>query len=434
MYAGSANAGAWKSVDKGLNWTLITKNLMATSIYAIEIDPSNENIVYIGFENGQLWKTTDGGTTWTRLNSTFFANKTVKDIVCHPTTPAIVLVATEGGFYRTTDAGANFTQIATGDYQEIELHPTDPNTVYTVKGTGSLTQFFKSTNNGVTFTQKTSGWPATATQSRTELAVTAASADRVYASCTGSINGGSGTYGTYLSTDKGETWTFQCCGTGPGGAPVAGSNINMMGWQPDGSDDGGQYYYNFAYAVHPSDANFVLNGGTNLWFSADGGKNFNCPSKWSQSGDPDYVHADIHDIKIYGNDIWVSTDGGIWYSKDKGVNFEKRFKGIAGTDFWGFGIGYGAVGYRVMTGGAYHNGTQLMDNNVYQGGWAVINGGDGSGGGVNPVNDRIIFSDRGTQKIPGTRTGSVTSVTWGKNPNNDYTTGKASNIVYSPIQ
>ncbi len=432
LYAGTATAGVWKSVDKGLNWTLLTKGLLITSVYAIEIDPSDENIVYAGTEGGQLWKTTNGGTSWARLNTTFFASKTVKDIVCHPTTPNIVLVATEGGFYRTTDGGTNFTQIATGDYQEIELHPNDPNIVYTVKGTGTLTQFFKSTNNGVSFTQKTTGWPAAATQSRTEIAVTAAAPNKIYASCTGSINGGSGTYGTYISNDQGETWTFQCCGTGPGGAPVVGSNINMMGWQPDGSDDGGQYNYNFAYAVHPSDANFVLNAGTNLWYSTDGGVNFTCPSKWSQSGDPDYVHADIHDIKIYGNDIWVSTDGGIWYSNNKGANFEKRFKGIAGTDFWGFGIGYGAVGHRVLTGGAYHNGTQLMDNNVYQGGWAVINGGDGQGGHVSPINDRIIFSDRGTQRIPGTRTGSVTSVTWGKNPNNDYTTGKASNVVYSP--
>ena len=28
-------------------------------------------------------------------------------------------------------------------------------------------------------------------------------------------------------------------------------NINMMGWQPDGSDDGGQYYYDLTQNINP---------------------------------------------------------------------------------------------------------------------------------------------------------------------------------------
>jgi hypothetical protein len=31
LYAGTANAGVWKSTDKGLNWTDVTKNLMVGS-------------------------------------------------------------------------------------------------------------------------------------------------------------------------------------------------------------------------------------------------------------------------------------------------------------------------------------------------------------------------------------------------------------------
>lgn len=437
LYAGTANAGVWKSVDKGLNWTLTTKSLLITNVYAIEINFANDNIVYAGTEDGRLFKTSDGGTNWATIGGSYFGanNNRINDIILHPSNSAILFVATESGFYRSTNSGASFSQISTGEFQEIEFHPTNTNIVYAVKynSTSTRTEFYKSTDNGVSLMLKSTGWPSAGEQKRTEIAVSAASPDRVYASCTGVVNGGSGTYGTYLSTDKGETFTFQCCGTGPGGAHTSASNVNMMGWQPNGIEEGGQYYYDFAYAVMPGDANKVFNGGVNLWNSTDGGKSFTCPSKWSQSGDVNYVHADIHDIKIYGSDIWISCDGGIWYSNNAGATFNKRFKGIAGTDFWGFGIGYGAVGHRVMTGGAYHNGTQVMDNKVYRGDWAVINGGDGAGGEVNPTNDRMIFSDNyGAQKLPGVRTSNVSSMTFVKEANNDYTTGLASNIRYSP--
>ena len=437
LYAGTANAGLWKSVDKGLNWTLVTKDLLLTQVYAIEIDFTNENIVYVGAADGRLFKTSDGGVNWATVGGAYFGtnNKRINDIVLDPKDPSKVFIATESGFYRSSNSGTAFTQILAGEFQEIEFHPTNNNMIYTVKynPTSKITEFYKSIDNGLTFTLKSTGWPALATQSRTEIAVTPSSSGNVYANCTGSINGGSGTYGTYISTDMGESWTFQCCGAGPGGAPNAATNINMMGWQPDGSDDGGQYNYDVAYAVSPTDAKKVYLGGVNLWNSTNSGLTFVCPSKWSQSKDVNYVHADIHDIKIYGSDIWISCDGGIFYSNDAGTTYNKRFKGIAGTDFWGFGIGYGAVGHRVMTGGAYHNGTQVMDNKVYNGDWAVINGGDGAGGEVNPSNDRMIFSDNyGAQKLPGDRTKAVSSITFVKEANNDYTTGKASNIRYSP--
>ena len=31
--------------------------------------------------------------------------------------------------------------------------------------------------------------------------------------------------------------------------PASINNINLLGWQPDGSDDGGQYYYDLALAL-----------------------------------------------------------------------------------------------------------------------------------------------------------------------------------------
>ena len=107
----------------------------------------------------------------------------------------------------------------------------------------------------------------------------------------------------------------------------------------DGSDDGGQYYYDLALSVNPNNADIIHVGGVNHWISTDGGMSFTCPSKWSTPYKKGYVHADIHDINYFGNDLWFACDGGIFYSSDNGDSIYKKQNGIAGTDFWGFGAG-----------------------------------------------------------------------------------------------
>ena len=54
-----------------------------------------------------------------------------------------------------------------------------------------------------------------------------------------------------------------------------------MGWSHEGLDDGGQYYYDLAFAVDPNNSNRIHVGGVNHWISEDGGYTFTCPSKWS---------------------------------------------------------------------------------------------------------------------------------------------------------
>ena len=109
----------------------------------------------------------------------------------------------------------------------------------------------------------------------------------------------------------------------PAGAPDS-ININMMGWQPDGSDDGGQYYYDLALAINPYNAEIIHVGGVNHWISTDGGISFNCPAKWSEPHKKGYVHADIHDINYFENDLWFACDGGIFYSDNEGDSIYKN--------------------------------------------------------------------------------------------------------------
>jgi len=433
LYAGSATAGAWKTIDKGANWNLITRDLALNGVYAIEIDFTNPEIIYIS-GNGGIYKSSDGGANWTVIGDAAFTNlsHSTKDIKLKPTNNMELFVASDEGLYNSLDGGLNFTQVMSGEFLEIEFHPNSADTMYFVRKNGDKTEFYRSDDGGITLINFTNGWPNPGTgddQKRTEIAVSPAASNKIVALATGSANGGSGLYGIYISYDKGENWTFQCCGPQPAGAPSA-TNINMMGWQPSGLDDGGQYYYDLALAVNPNNADSIHVAGVNQWISADNGITFTCPAKWSEPHKKGYVHADIHDINYFGNDLWFACDGGIFYSDNAGDSTYRKQYGIAGTDFWGFGAGF--KDGNVMLGGAYHNGTLLKDNNTYINDWICTDGGDGIRGFVNFGNPRIAYSDYGGKTLSGDRTVNISSLPLDKKPNASYIIGESSQMEFDP--
>ena len=433
LYAGSATAGAWRSSDKGNNWNLITSSISLSSVYSIEIDFVNDNIIYIS-GNGSIYKSIDAGINWNITGSNNFTSLShfIKDIKLHPQNNQILFIVSDQGFYKSTDAGNTFIEIMSGDFQEIEFHPNSPDTMYFIKQVGNKTEFYRSDNGGDSLILFTNGWPDPTTQDeqkRTEIAVSMADPNKIVALATGLANGGSGLYGIYISYDKGENWTFRCCGPQAGGVPSS-SNINMMGWQPTGLDDGGQYYYDLALAVNPTDANIIHVGGVNHWISFDDGVSFSCPAKWSEPHKKGYVHADIHDINYFGNDLWFACDGGIFYSENFGDSIYKKMFGIAGTDFWGFGAGF--KDGNVMLGGTYHNGTLLKDNNTYINDWICTDGGDNVRGFVNFGNPRIAYSDYGGKILSGDRTIPINSFAIDKQPNSSYIIGQSSQLEFDP--
>ena len=433
LYAGSATAGAWRSDNKGDNWRLITQSLHLSGVYAIEIDHQNEDIIYIS-GNGGVYKSLNGGLLWNIVGDSIFNGQShsIKDIKMHPQNNQILFVASNQGLYKSTNSGNTFTEIMSGEFQEIEFHPLSADTMYFIKKDANYTEFYRSDNNGNTINQFSNGWPSPSIndeQKRTEIAVSIASPNKIVALATGSANGGSGLYGIYISYDKGENWIFRCCGPQPAGTPNA-NNINMMGWQPSGLDDGGQYYYDLALAVNPIDANIIHVGGVNHWISFDDGITFSCPAKWSEPHKKGYVHADIHDINYFGNELWFACDGGIFYSDNNGDSIIKKMYGIAGTDFWGFGAGF--KDGEVMIGGTYHNGTLLKDNNTYINDWLCTDGGDGVRGFVNFGNPRIAYSDYGGKILSGDRNIAISTFAIDKNPNASYIIGESSQIEFDP--
>jgi photosystem II stability/assembly factor-like uncharacterized protein len=434
LYAGSATGGAWKTIDKGDNWNLITQDLFLNGVYAIEIDFSNPEIIYIS-GNGGIYKSYDSGNNWNVIGDATFTNLShaTKDIKLNPSNNLILFVASDEGLFKSVDGGNNFTLIMNGNFLEIEFHPNFSDIIYFIKQEADSTLFYRSDDGGISLTLYTNGWPnpnsVGGEQKRTEIAVSPAAADKIIALATGSANGGSGLYGIYISDDKGENWTFQCCGPQPAGPPDS-TNINMMGWQPDGSDDGGQYYYDLGLAVNPTNADIIHVGGVQHWISFDNGVSFTCPAKWSEPHKKGYVHADIHDINYFGNDLWFACDGGVFYSENAGDSIYKKQYGIAGTDFWGFGAGF--KDGEVMLGGTYHNGTMLKDGNTYLNDWLCTDGGDGIRGFVNFGNPRIAYSDYGGKVLSGDRTIGISTFSLDKRPNASYIIGESSQMEFDP--
>ena len=456
VYCGTATSGLYKSINKGLNWELMTRDLPVTSVYSIAVSELDENVVWMGEGDGQLWKSIDGGASWETCGQNAFANsdkwyRTLKK------TPEGLLAATDDGLWRSDDGGATMQLVVNGEFMEIEQHPTNSSIFYAVMLNGNTTRFYKSTDGGVSFTTSGAGWPVPASgseQKRAEISVSLAAPDAVYALCSGSSDGLGGMYGYYVSHDAGETFGYACCGDGPVGGVsnewVEGINPNILGWSGDGTGDGGQYYYDLAHGASPTNPNKQFSAGISVWRTEDEGASWSLNAHWvTWSGEfthERYTHADVHDIKFFegenGNyDMWVASDGGLYYSADEGDNIEPRMYGLHGTDFWGWQAGWRES--EVMVGGTYHNGTHIRNGDLYHwgaesdtsGGWLAELAGDNYRGFVNPGDAEIGYHDGGAFKYSDDRFTRISGQAFdnSKNPNTGYWFGEYGNFEWDPV-
>jgi hypothetical protein len=118
FYAGAPIGGLWKTTSGGVTWFQIFDQFQnVDSIGAVQVAPSNPDIVYVGTGDSVggpsgdgMYKSTDAGRSFVHigLDETTKINK----IVINPKNPDIVVVSTQGdathngrGIYRTTDGG-----------------------------------------------------------------------------------------------------------------------------------------------------------------------------------------------------------------------------------------------------------------------------------------------------------------------------------------
>ena len=90
-----------KSTDKGKTWTSIAANLPSGTIYAIQEDHENPNILFIGTEWG-VWTTIDGGQHWVQLKGGLPTIQ-VKDLTIQRRENDLVVATFGRGFYVLED-------------------------------------------------------------------------------------------------------------------------------------------------------------------------------------------------------------------------------------------------------------------------------------------------------------------------------------------
>ena len=458
VYCGTATAGMYRSENKGLNWNLISGDLPVTGVYSIAISPSDANLIFLGSSNGDLYKSNDGGITWNECGDAAYqsGSRWYRTLMfCENG----ILAATNDGLWFSDDLGDSMQLIQAGEFMELEQHPTDPSVLYTVILQGSGTIFMKSVDGGLSFSSSGvgSGWPIIeggSEQKRTEISVSMAEPDAVYALAAGSTPDGGGLYGYYVSHDAGSTFEMACCGDNPGGPWEAGSNPNILGWGEDGSSDGGQYYYDLALGASPTDASKQFAAGICVWRTETGGEDWDLNAHWvTWAGEytaDRYTHADVHDVKFFKQedgtvDMWVASDGGLYYSSDEGDNIEPRMYGLHGTDFWGWQAGWRAKD--VMVGGTYHNGTLIRNGDLYHygaplegaasdtsGGWLAELAGDNYRGFVNPGDPTVGYSDNGAFGYTEDRFERISGLAFddSKVPNASYWFGEVGNFEWDP--
>lgn len=394
LYCGTESSGAFKTTDKGLNWTLISANeVFVGGLSAIKIHPTDPDNVFL-CGNNRIYETTDGGTTWTEK---YYTGSTGNEIKFHPTKPDTLFVTASNGFYKSEDGGDTWTKIYSDGCWDVDFHPTNPDTVYLLKRNNTLKreEFFMSSDEGQTWTLKDMGWYSPAVLAEAgmnggKIAVSPVNPNKVWVCLIGASKANdNGWIGVYRSTDRGENWTNLA---GQDGGPYAAINDPNSMWNVAAYSSGyHQGFYNFDCEASHNNEDVIWIGTIRLTESADGGMTFEGIGAANSNRLSD-MHADIQDIEVIGNDIWVASDGGINYSNDELMSHESRKKGVSGSNFWGFGSGWNED---VLVGGRYHNGNHGYYQTYGVGNSHKIGGVEESTGYVNPIDARRAYFSQG---------------------------------------
>jgi photosystem II stability/assembly factor-like uncharacterized protein len=169
-YGPNEERGIFRSTDGGKSWRKILSKDENTGGSAIEIDPSNPDVLYASLwevregpwednnqfqgTGGGLFKSTDGGSNWHPLTKGLPANLTQVNVAIAASQPsrlyAAVATTEHGeygtaaglGLYRSDDAGENWyvattdarpaMRIGGGDLSVLKVDPKNPDVVYSV--------------------------------------------------------------------------------------------------------------------------------------------------------------------------------------------------------------------------------------------------------------------------------------------------------------
>ncbi|PLX03332.1 MAG: glycosyl hydrolase, partial [Marinilabiliales bacterium] len=381
IWVGAPAGGIWVSNDGGSSWSTQSDLFTNLGISDIEFNPLDPDVIYVATGDGDgsntysygILKTEDAGASWDAVFPLSIASgNTIRRILVNTSDPDIVLAATSAGIYVSVNAGITWYNKQSGNFKDMEFNPNSPNVVYASSydyyGDAGV---YKSTDGGLSWTQLTNGLPLSGV-GRIELAVTEANSSMVYALCANTDNG---FYGLYRSYNSGGSWS------------LASSSPNILGHAEDGSEAGGQAYYDLALEVSSTNENILYSGGVNIWKSTNAGSSWSLNAHWYGGGGAEFVHADQHFFAIHpiSGDLYSCNDGGLHITSDGGNNWIDLSDGMEITQF--YRIACAETSSSIIMGGTQDNGSIK-----YTGGnWYKILGGDGMECMIDYNNSNVLY-------------------------------------------
>jgi photosystem II stability/assembly factor-like uncharacterized protein len=397
FYAGYPGGGVWKTTSAGMTWTPIFDSVRSvSSVGAVEVAPSNPNVIYVGtgdmitagtIEAGNgVYKSTDAGRTWEHLG--LEETKHIPSILVDPRNPDVVLLAAQGdphrrsnarGIFRSSDGGRTWSRVLgvdgeTGgqhlarafdvpdvifattvryfvppDYPIEKLRSWQFGTVPRPRpDTGRTgTALYKSTDGGMTW-QEVRGNGLPRLEGRTAVAVAMhTNAQRVF------LIGGAG---LYRSDDGGGTWRRMAADD----SRIAGGGYMCGVW------------------VDPSNPDVVYTVNTSSYKSVDGGTTFTGFKGAPGGDDPQVMWIDPTDPKriLLGLDqgAVVTLDGGATWSSWFNQSTEQVYHLSADNSFpyWIYATQQDAGAIRTRSRGNYGAVTIFDWNSVNGWEWGTI--------------------------------------------------------------
>lgn len=346
-YVGTSQGGAWKTTDNGNSWISLTDDIPVLRISDIAIHPTQPDTMFLAtgdidhivmslvapggtYEYGMgVLRSYDGGLTWDSTGLVFHADSgqasLLRKVVIHPDSAGHLLTGGTAGMWKSTDNGDTWYQTTTGHYTDIEVNPENPNQIFIARifipGVSfSKAAIYRSDDFGENWTELPSGIPGNSYVYRTEIAIAPSDTNTIYAiSC--ATNGGFHSF--YRSQDNGDSWTQVASNTGSNEIP------NVLGWADGGyfgfsfpgvpPDDSGQGTYDLTLVVHPKNKDLIYSGGVNMWASTNGGlggdslSTWNVVSFWLKYFGRS-IHADQHFSAFHPltGKFFQAGDGGIY--------------------------------------------------------------------------------------------------------------------------
>lgn len=342
IYAGTPQGGFWFTTDKGINWSSSNDNLTMTSLGISDIayiPGTTDSVILIGTGDKNAndadgigaWRSTNGGLTFSN-SSNGIGNKTVSRFAMNSLRNSTIYAAVQDGIYVSYDKGLNWTKrVSAGNFyfKDIVYCPGDTSTIYAARfrDFSNSAAFYRSTDAGVTWNIVNTGFNAQA-KNRLEIGVTEVNPNIVYvvASTTDSSN----LEAFYKSSNKGASFVER----------LNGNSFNILGGNINGGDRRGQGFFDLTIVCSPSDSNFVLVGGIQIFRSLNGGSSWTASSSWRSEGGTAYVHADIHHLKRnpLNNEIWVGSDGGVDFTTNNGNSYTSRNNGLTIGQIYNLGV------------------------------------------------------------------------------------------------